>query len=322
MTPSREREIVQFTIKLDTEPEGRTDDIETLSGFIVDAVKKGECIKDIDNARMQIAISDAKVYTHGTTGDKALALLFDITDTEATIPANRDMKTRDTRYFDREDDEGRALSAHMVMSLKPFADGSNRFRALLEVASGLGRTRIAPHFQRVLKKIYKEQDFKVITSDGDTVKARPVTTFTAVRSDKLKDEIDQSEIKELVLHDTMAEQSEFDLTGVAKVRTREMRLKVRSDMVNNLRTVLGTVTPWAKKNNYDQITVRWKRNYTDSALEKNDKELYGRAKIDTNNSDIGETLFAKKHFISLDEDMTDCVEKICEDMVLKMLNHL
>lgn len=320
MTPASEREVVQFTISLNTSPLGRFDDIEPLAEQIVHDVRSGMCVAAIEAERMQIGLSDAQIIKL-PDGGKALAMLFDLTDPFATVPANRHMRTRKVRLFDKEQDEGRAVSAHMLMALTPM-DGSRRYRALLEHSIGLGQSRIKPHLQRVLRRIFEVQGYTVEDADGRNVAAKPVFGMEAVRSDKLEESIERAEISELVLIHTGVPKGEFDAPDVVQVTRREMRVKVARTFTGEFMKVLKAIKPWATENHYNQVYVRWKRQPDERALEGTSKVQYNRATIDLRNADFGETLFAKRHFITLDRDMVDCVETLRDDMIGKMVRHL
>ena len=221
MTPNNEREVVQFTVHLNTTPQGRFGDIEDLAEQIVDDAKSGICVKLIDAGRLQIGLSDAKVVKL-PDGGKALAMLFDLTDPNASVAANRHMQTRKIRTFDKEEGEGRAVSAHMLLALNPI-DNSNRFRALLEGSIGLGQSRVKPHLQRIIRRIFSEKGYMVEDADGNEVVAQPSFGMFAVRSDRLKQEIEAAEIAELVLIQASVPQGEFDPPDVIDVRRRGNR---------------------------------------------------------------------------------------------------
>lgn len=317
MTPGTEREIVQFTVHLNTTPPGRFSDLDELAHQIWHDAKAGLCVSPIDNGRLQIGLSDAAIVDL-KGGTKGLAMLFDLIDPEASVPANRHMKTRKLRTFDKEQDEGRAVSAHLLLELAPI-DDSNRFRALLEVSLGLGQSRVKPHLQRIIRRIFQERDFRVEDADGNLVPATPTFGMHAVRSDKLRQDIENAEISELVLIQASVPKGDFDPPEVIDVSRREMRLKVEKSMVGEVAKVLNAIKPWAKEQGYDQVYVRWKRCADESDLEGKSKSAYDRAKIDLRNQDIGETLFAKRHFVSLDSEMNDCVETLRDDVLEAMI---
>ena len=317
MNPGNEREVVQFTVNLSTTPPGRFSDIDDLALAIVSDAKAGICVAGIDNGRLQIGLSDAKIVKLGD-GSNALAMLFDIVDPNASIAANRHMRTRKVRAFAKEEGEGRAVSAHMLLALKPVQD-TNRFNALLEVSLGLGQSRVKPHLQRTIRRIFNEKGYEVEDADGHWVKAQPTFGMEAVRSDRLKQEIEAAEISELVLVQDAVPKGDFDPPEVIDVSRREMRLRVNKSMASQAKHVLESIRPWAREQGYEQVLVRWKRRADETHLEGSSKASYNRAKIDLRNQDIGETLFARRHFVSLENDMIDCVEEIREDMIKAMI---
>lgn len=320
MTPASEREVIQFTVSLNTNPVGRFNDIEPLAEQIVHDAKLGNCVALIDAARMQIGLSDARIVRL-PSGEKALAMLFDLTDPFATVPANRHMRTRAVRLFEKQEDEGRAVSAHLLMALRSI-DGSRRYRALLEHSLGLGQSRIKPHIQRILRRIFDEQGYTVEDGDGRDVPAKPVFGMDAVRSDRLEESVADSEISELVLIHSSVPKGQFDSPDAVRVIRREMRVSVAKTMTHRFMDVIDAIRPWARESGYNQVYVRWRRRSDEAALETRSKVQYNRATIDLRNADLGETLFAKRHFVTLDHDMVDCVESLRDDMIDRMIQLL
>lgn len=315
MLPSNEREVVQFDIRLEIDPPGRLDGIITeISELLINRVTSGQSISLIDNERLQIGISDAKFVRLNGNEKGGLALLFDLADPMASIAAHRHMPSRKVRTFERQDGEGRAVSAHMLMDLTPKASG--RYRALLETSIGLGRSRITPHLQRQFKAVFAEGEIQVENADGDLVKAVPKLDMFAVFSDKLKSGMRDAEIAEVVLIQSKIARESFDPPDIATVKRREMRLKINKPPQMSAEEALKAIVPWAKKNEFEQIYVRWRKpSETEENLSAAAGAKYNRAKIDLANQDVGETLFSRRHFVTLDAEMTDCVEKIREDMI-------
>jgi hypothetical protein len=319
MLPSTEREVVQFEIQLDIDPPGRLGPLADIAELLIKRVADGECVTSIDNGRLLIGISDARFVK--VDGDRrgGLALLFDITDPTASVAANKHMKTRATRHFERLPDEGRAVSAHMLLRLEPSTYGSNRYRALLETAVGLGRSRVGPHLQRQIKAIFKDHDIKVENADGDLQKAQPAVQMHTVHRDRLRSSMEDVELSEVVLIQPKPPKGAFDPPDIVRVQRHEMRLKVDMPPTMTALQALDRLRPWAKKQGFEQVYVRWKpRAGTAEAIEGPSDLSHNRAKIDLNNKDFGETLFARRHFVTLSGDMTDCVDSLRDDMVGEM----
>lgn len=219
-----------------------------------------------------------------------LVLLFDLVDPLASIAANRHMQSRKVRVFQREEGEGRAVSAHMLVNLT--AKQSGRYSALLETSIGLGRSRITPHLQRQFKAIFADSDIKVENADGDLVKAVPKIELFAVFSDKLKSGIRDAEIAEMVLIHAAVAKEAFDPPDIATVKRREMRLKINKPPHMTAQQAIQSVVPWAKSQGFEQLYVRWKKPVSDEdGLSASAGAKYNRAKIDLANQDVGETLF-------------------------------
>jgi hypothetical protein len=319
MLPSTEREVVQFHIELETDPPGRLGSLQEIGELLIKRVEQGLCVTPIENERTLIAISDARFVEVGGNSKGGLALLFDLVDPQASIAANRHMTTRELRHFIKKDGEGRAVSAHMLLKLTPATTGGKVYQALLENAVGLGRSRVGPHLQRQVKQLFKDHEVTVEDADGAQQIARPAVRMNAVYNDKLKSTINDAELSEVKLVQTDVSEGAFDPPDIAKVQRREMRLKLDVPMHMSAKAALDTITPWAKKQGFQELHVRWRpKPESEASLGGAVANLHNRAKIDLNNADIGEALCARRHFVTLDSDMSDCVEKIRDDMVSAM----
>ena len=294
-----------------------------IKGDVVDEliarVERNECVQAIDNEAMHIAIADARLVPSGNDPRAALAMLFDLTDPNASIASNRNIVSRQLRHFETEEDEGRAQSAHLLLKLDPDKKDGVTFRAVLEQSQGLGRSRVTPHLQRTIKSIFKDLNLKVQNADGVPVRVMPTVSLTPVRDERLGDADDSAEIASLVLIDNQIDSTSFDAPPGTKPKSRTYRLKAEKPAAQSVADFLSGLRPWAKANGFKRFDVQWRptaKARTSAAGAA--PERPARAKIDIDNDDFAETLFATKRFIKLDHPMSDCVEELRDEMVIKM----
>lgn len=317
MLPNNEREVVHFNFALRTEPPSKYSSLREIAEMLVDEVSKTRCTQKIESETILIAISDAQFVDIDGEKDAGLALLFNVADPNASVATNYDMTSHATRDFDFENDEGRGKSAHLLLRLDPTTPGTPNFNALLERAIGLGQSRVRPHLQRVISKLFKEHGWVVEDDNGDEKRLHPKVAMEAVRRDRFSDEDKVSEIAELVFIDAQIPESDFDAPEFAKVTKREMRVKVDQPIGMSVSETISALNPLAKENGFHQVFVSWKRR-KGSETEDMPASARNRATIELENADFGEALFAKRHFVTLDEAMSDCVTRLSQDMIDKM----
>jgi hypothetical protein len=140
-----------------------------------------------------------------------------------------------------------------------------------------------------------------------------------VASDTLRQSIRQGSLKEVTLIDASALDRGFDAPAPVKVRRREMSLKVDVPVGQTIENVLNQIRPWAREQGFDEMYVRWTRPRTGGDDENVTASEPERAKINLAQEDIGETLFAKKEFISLKVPLADLCVEPSEEMLNGML---
>lgn len=322
MQNQRERQVVYFDLAVGTTPAGRLPPMQDIARYLIERVEADLCTRVIEGERYLIGIAQARlVALEG--GGQALAMLFVFADPDAADPANMHLTTREIRRFAKLEGEGRAVSAHAVMELTPRHQNGHIFRVLLEAADRLGKTRVRSHLQAQFKAIFNEKEIEVETVDGDFVPAKPKLDLDVVASDRLRAGIREGTLKEVRLIDTKARERGFDPPGPVEVRRREMALKVVVPVGQKLEGVLNAIGSWARENEFDEMYVRWVREREDGDEDDGRAPAQPeRAKINLAQEDIGETLYAKKEFVSLEVALGDLCDELCDEMVSAMSKFL
>ena len=309
-----DRQVVFFDLKLDSNPPGALPPMDELAAYLKERVDDGLCVRRIEADRYMIGITKARVVKK-SNGANALALLFVFVDPDAADPANMHLQTMEARFFDKLEGEGRAVSAHAIMDLEPRFVGDRVFRVLLENADRLGKTRVRQMMAREFSQIFKDKELTVQNVNGDDVKARPTIDMDAVASERLKKGMKDGRLKEVTLIDSTLHEEGFDAPDAVKIKRREMALKVDVPIGKTIQQALEAVRPWAHDNGFDQMYVTWERPKPEDGVDKGLRATPERAKINLAQADIGETLFAQKEFVRLEQPLADLCLDLSDELV-------
>lgn len=321
MQNQRERQIVFFDLALGTNPPGRLPPMTDLAQFLIERVDAGLCTRVIERERYLIGISKARLVNRN--GRPALALLFVFADPDAADPSNIHLDTRQVRHFLKLEGEGRAVSAHALIDLTARHANGRIYRVLLESADRLGKTRVKAHLQAQFRAIFADKEITVETVDGVEAPARPKIDLDVVASERLRAGVVRSVLQEVKLIDARADQRGFDPPEAVEVRRREMALKVSVPPGARVTDVLNRIKPWAQENGFEEMYVQWVREPAEVEDGRPAAPVHPeRAKINLAQEDIGETLYARKEFVSLRAPLGDLCEELSNEMVDAMADLL
>jgi len=312
MLQATDREVVRFDLTFDTNPSGLTVPMTEIGTYLLDRVQAGLAVSAIEAERYLLLIADGRMVAL-PSGARALSLLFHLGDPDASDASVIHLKKRTLRHFQKEEEEGRAVSAHLLLCLEPATPRGRIYRALLEKVVGLGQSRVKPELQRQLRQVFRDKEIPVTDIDGNERKAIPRVELQPVASERLKAELqDGTKIGTVRLVNSRIEDGGFDPPAFAEIKRREMALKVDVPLGMKAEEALRALQLFARENRFDEMYVQWERPKPASADER---VMPNRAKIDVMNDDIGETLFAQRHIIKLAERMNDCVPALRDDMI-------
>jgi len=152
------------------------------------------------------------------------------------------------------------------------------------------------------------------------VVARPSVDLFAVASDRLRNGVQAGTLKGITLIDTRNVERDFDAPQSVEVQRREMKLKVSMPAGMAITTMLQRIKPWATGQGFDVMNVEWQPQAAtaDGGAEAR-RQPPEHAKINLAQEDIGETLFAKKEFVTLAADMTDLNTDFNDELLAAMV---
>lgn len=322
MKNEKERQVVFFDLTLDTTPPGRLPPMNEVAEFLIERIEAGLCSRLVERDRYLISIEQGRIVRKAD-GAPALAMLLIFADPDAADPANMHLRTKRVRRFEKEEGEGRAISAHVLMDLTPRHENGRIFRVLLEHAERLGKTRVRVEIQNHVKQVFKDKEITVETVDGDDVVARPSVQLHAIANERLRAGMADGTLQEVRLIDTHVPEGGFDAPDPVEIKRREMALKVQVPMGQRVDDVLNAIRPWARAQGFHEMYVRWMPANDHEALAPGASQRKPQAaKINLAQDDIGETLYARKEFVVLEEALSDLSTEISDELIDAMLRML
>jgi hypothetical protein len=204
--------------------------------------------------------------------------------------------------------------------LTPRHENGRIFRVLLEHAERLGKTRVRAELHSHIRQVFKDKEITVETVDGDEVVARPSIVLHAIANERLRAGIAEGTLQEVKLIDTHVPEGGFDAPDPVVIKRREMSLKVEVPLGQQVDDVLNVIRPWARGQGFDEMYVRWMpAAHDDDAIAGGVARTPQAAKINLEQDDIGETLYAQKEFVSLEHALSDLSTEISDELINAML---
>lgn len=303
MLDKYERWIHFYTASLISLPLGAPDfKLKAVFKKLEDRFKNGLCFKLVERNSACIRITAFKFNAPETS----LALLFQYSDSKASDPSFGDLTSGKLRQEPKLAGEGIAVSAHVHLRLVSLPDKPLEFLLRLEDVPGLGKSRILPFLNGMIKDIMA-RDF-IDAADGKQKLCHPVLVMEHHASQTLKDDLDSGELRfiELSKNKTIAgmDEDHFLVRGTASLKVKVAANLDGSDavgVVNRLKAKFG-------KQGYDHVKVVFKH--------KEGKQR--TVDVSGPRQDAGEALFGKVEMITLEGAVPQCSEELNEEVLRKM----
>lgn len=279
-------------------------DLNTLVPHWLARIQGQQAVKLINKETAAIRIVEAR---HDKK-ESALALLFQYADKNVTDPAFGHLETGQLRVEPKLEGEGIAVSAHVLISLKPHDTENLLYRFLLEEIPGLGRSRVSEFIRSELKTISDGLfDFRD-PDDGFVSKPYyPASEILGTPTKKLSDEIEGGcVIQGIELVKFSKGPSKIDEEGYYEEASRT--LKLIPSKAASIVELMAKVKDLAKRNGYRDIKFRY-------------KHPGGKQKTATMNgsqSDTVDTLVLRSEEIKSDELLPQCSQALIPSIVRGM----
>lgn len=220
-------------------------------GTLFEAVEVGEAVQLVRNDTAAIRLRDIR----HDKANEVLVLLFNYSDKNISDPAFENLETGDLRIEPKLEGEGVAVSAHMAIDLRPTAAGVSSYRAVLEDATGIGRSKIQPFLTYLFRKGARIQ---WAGPDGKVRKCRPIFEILGRQSDTLRNDLQEGRLSMIELVQVHPDGDGFDEDAGVRVESRTLKLVVDQGGIGEQAVdLLNRVRGRARALGYPNMRVRW-----------------------------------------------------------------
>jgi hypothetical protein len=262
----------------------------------------GEAVWLFQNERAAVRLAEMEI-----DHDLGIAvLLIHYSDMNASDPVFANLETGALRMEPKLAGEGVAISAHLLISIRPTNPTQDTYVTLLEDVPGLGRTKITPF----LKAIFRlSSDFHFNGDDGKERKCRPVPDMVGHVSRRLRDDLEGGVLNGFELVKYRHVNGEFDEAGFLEEKTRIVQVAVTQPLTGKPAVdLINLVKARALNAGYADMKVKFKR------AEGPQKSVV----VGTGREDAGDALSVNSTFLKVEEPLAQCSDAIRPDVVQKM----
>lgn len=310
MLHSNHRDVLHFDFAM--RPHPPTSDpipFRELLGALEKLVSTDEASYFRDNERRVVKVSKLQMVK-STGGTEAVALLLMLGDRDRADPGFINFDTGKNRIIKKHENEGGALSAHVLLSLDPTEFKGYVYSLTLEDVPGLGRTLLEDFFRYILRKICKDEDRRW-KKDGGEVQQWPDVEVAAHQSQRLRSALEGGGLQAIELVEYIKADMGFDEAAHVKKKTRRLTINVSREIPKEeTMGIIEKVRVYALGENYSEMRLRWK-NEAQSKSET--------AYIPMSRQDVGEALLTRSSEVSLKTILPDCSDDICDELLKKMI---
>ncbi|PTQ90264.1 hypothetical protein [Agitococcus lubricus] len=237
---------------------------------LIELVTYLDALKNTAIAKKKYDVDTQTIYLADVIVDnvrREVTLLISRSNKNAPDPVfvNPDRNTR--RVITMQDDEGSGSSSHIVIKLDHKVGMPDRYLMLIEMAVGLGISRLEAYFKYLLKEVAKANPmgFLVNALDGSIdasgnprqYKYRSEFEIRGHLSGEFWDELNKGTIEELEVFTELGYQNLWDDGGYAREEKSSVHIKVRPDNTITNSAIVRMVTRRAAPN-YESARLRFK----------------------------------------------------------------
>lgn len=267
-------------------------------GQLSSKIQAKETFQLINKETAAISINDVRMDDE----NQIVHILTQYSDATEADPAFKHLKSNDLRVAAKEPGEGIARSAHIAFSLIHRNNKPSVYLTLLEQATNLGRSKIAPFLTAQCKKFC---DF--FYEHEDAIKTRrPFFVMSGHASQQLRDDLENGKLLGIELI-SYKKHSSFDETDYVKPDKWSVHLKVIKEPSGKVAlNIINEYLPFAKLQKFDDIRVQF----------KNEKQRIVPVPLDQ--EDAGDALYSRVEKIKLSEPIPQCVDLLNNEIVNRM----
>lgn len=284
--------------------------LQKLVPFLINRINSGVSLKLINNNTAALRIAD---YLYDDS-EKVLILLVQYSDQNVTDPVFGNLQTGKLRKESKLAGEGVAVSAHVAINIEPHDENKQIYKLILEEIPGLGRSNLSPFIKSEFKEAaaknfeYEDKlDNKKIKNykPSAEILAKPSKTFI----DETKEGIT---LQSAELVQMKRKVNSFDEEGFYTETSRSVKFAFVKSKPDSILDVLQNLISKGKKNNFDNVKIRYKQKSGKSKTATMGLEV----------SDIVDTLVTETAAIKATEVLSQCSDKIVKSIADEMVKLL
>jgi hypothetical protein len=300
-----ERYAFVYDLRLRPYPETAPEiNLQNVVSLLEPRQQRGESVKLLNKETAAIRIQALRIDMKNAV----LQVLINYADTAAVDPVFGNLQTGALRLEPKLDGEGIAVSAHMLVSLAPDANGA--YVVVLEDVPGVGRTKITAFLTSEFRQV---SDFPFRDVDGRVKKSRPMPELLGHQSQQLREGLAEGVLKGVELVRTAYAPGEFDEEGVTEEQKRTIALKVRGNLVGDAAVaVLNQIRSRALEHGYTNMRVRFRGPNRVRTVD-----------VPTAREDAGDVLYVRyEHLGPFERPMQQSTDRLRDDMIEELMTLL
>lgn len=300
MLKSRERWILHYLMHLEAVPPEAPNapSLGRSLQYLETLFQRGDAHAEVDGVTIRILAMDR--------GTRWVSLLVANFDPRGADPAFGTAQTGAVRRLTRRQGEANAYSAHVLIKLdsaQTTAGGLPRFRLAIEDVPGLGKTRLLPFFNQLLRP--HQIDF--VDRQGQRGQYHVKFSLWPFRSEPLEQQIEEGGgIRHFELVSLVSSDGPFDEQGYTTEVRRVVTLKPTGQ--GTAREMLEAVRRRARNQHVDQVKIIY------NGAEGNQRT----AKFNPSRQDLDDVIQSKYEKIDLQNPLTQCETALSDEVLDRM----
>lgn len=291
---------------------------ELLSGLLA-RYNNDECVKELDSNTATIRI---KRLIH-SPGTKALTMLFQLADQKVADPSFAHLKTGKARRVKKNQDEGGAVTAHVVIDLNPDVEGQAKgstyqYRMMIEEVPRLSRLHITSLLHQELKAASKAAGLTYEPQQGKTHTVRAKADIEGEVAD-LDEELFNGTVRGVELYSY--EQVGDGLDDEYKLKERRRSLILRPAEPATGSKIQAFLT-WARQQGKKEKLSKMRLRYERSDGKERTAALAVGLDQDHQSEKIANALTRCQYLKGFEPPLEQCEDDIRPDLARRMLKAL
>lgn len=283
--------------------------LEKILPHLMKRIDDSESVKIVKNETAAIRISKYKLYKK----EKVIVLLLQYCDKNVTDPVFQDLKKGELRTEEKLDGEGIAVSAHVAISIESHDPVGICYKFLLEEIPGLGRSRLSPFIKSELKNASGDLfTYKDVNDSNKSKIIRPSADILGTPTKKLSEEFSDGVVLNHIDLIQLKPKKNFDEEGYYRVSERALKIVPNISTAAKIPEILRKVFKLAKKEGYDDIKIRYKK----------DGKKQKTAVLGSTLGDITDALVVRTEEVKSKKELKQCMDELSVCISNKMVEFI